>query len=60
MRRTWRLVAVAIAAWGAVGCSSGIKEGGPPPNVGYVAPDDYRADGSAPPKAAPANPSAPR
>lgn len=40
MRRVFQFLALAFVVWGLSGCGGGIKEGGPPPNVGYVAPSD--------------------
>jgi hypothetical protein len=37
----WRIgcfLILATVSWGLAGCGGGIKEGGPPPGVGYVPP----------------------
>jgi hypothetical protein len=59
MERIWRVCMLAIVVGGQTGCGGGIKEGGPPPNTGYVAPEEVHADGSLP-KGSPAKPAAPR
>jgi hypothetical protein len=51
MGRIVRMLIVAAPLTGLVGCTETVKEGGPPPNVGYVAPQDA-AESAPPAKAA--------
>jgi len=46
MGRLSQGLVLAITVFGLAGCGGGIKEGSPPANTGYVAPEEVNADGS--------------